>query len=271
MGGTWPGLLVEVRYLILAFLGLTVLLAGCSTCPRGAGRTFVPERDSFSFTNELSWSYEFGTNGTVMMRPTDPPPRYNLRCFPIVRGMREFFYHAKFAPELPRVSPEEYEELTAAVVSRNSRCPSEDADRIIIPGYADAFSFTADFHELVRDKCGGPLWSYLQRGNWRMIFPVSKRRFEKTAHALVEELRAGRMPIVHVYRFPEVRLNHGILLFSVEEKGGQYIFKAADPNSPGRVGELRYDLGTRTFLFERNQYFAGGAVRVYEVYRGLCY
>jgi hypothetical protein len=48
-------------------------------------------------------------------------------------------------------------------------------------------------------------------------------------------------------------------------------FVAYDPNNPDHPAELTFDERKRTFLFERNQYFGGGAVKVYEVYHGLFY
>jgi hypothetical protein len=104
-----------------------------------------------------------------------------------------------------------------------------------------------------------------------MIFPITDRRERKTARELYEEVQAGRLPIIHVYRFPDVRLNHGILVHGAEKRGEDFLFAAYDPNNPQRSAELKFDGEQDAFIFERNQYFAGGPVKVYEVYRGCCY
>ena len=44
-----------------------------------------------------------------------------------------------------------------------------------------------------------------------------------------------------------------------------------DPNAPDAPVQLAFDAGTRTFLLERNAYFAGGRVDVYEIYHRPLY
>jgi hypothetical protein len=240
-------------------------------CSRSAGRPFALGKDSFAFRNHLQWTYEFRENGEAVTRDVEPPAKYPLRCFPMTRTAREFFYHAEFAPELPKVSADEYAVLVKKVVRRNSRCPSEPGKRIVIPGYADLSSLSADYEPIFRRYSGGPRQSYFQRGNWRMIFPVPKWQNRRTARRLGEEINGGRTPIIHVYRFPDVSLNHSLLLYRAERNGPRTLFRAYDPNDPSRPAELVFDAERSTFLFERNQYFAGGWADVYEVYRGWCY
>jgi hypothetical protein len=259
---------------LLLCISLTFLLLfgnACTTCSRSAGRPFAIGKDNFAFANELQWTYEFLDNGQVVTRDAEPPPKYPLRCFPTVRTAREFFYHARFASELPRTTQENYERLVAEVVKRNSRCPAVPEERIVIPGYADLFAFSADHEAILRRACGGPLSSYFQRGNWRMIFPVTRWKNRRTARRLEKEIGEGRVPIVHVYRFPAVTLNHAILLYGAKREGDEIQFEAYDPNNPGRPATMVFQADRGAFLFERNQYFAGGRVSVYEVFRGWCY
>jgi hypothetical protein len=257
----------------LALLTLVSVFAasGCATCDRSAGRPFVMERDNFAFANELKWTYTFHEDGSFTARDVEPYPDHPHRCFPMVRATREFFYHARFDPSLPKANSKEYRKLVSEVFSRNSRCPSEPAERIVIPGYADLFAFSSDLPELLRDEVGGSWRSFYQRGNWRMIFPVSNRRERKTARELFDEVQSGRLPIIHIYRFPDVRLNHGILVFSAEKHGDNFAFAAYDPNNPTRPVQLQFDAAQEAFIFERNQYFAGGRIKVYEVFRGAFY
>lgn len=260
------------RFVLFAIFTLLLMFgSACGTCQSSVGRSFTVGKDSFAFRNDLQWSYEFADNGKVVTRDVDPPPKYPLRCFPTVRTAREFFYHAQFAPDLPRETPEGYARLAKEVVKRNSRCPAPPEERIIIPGYADLFTFSVDHEAILREACGGPLWSYLQRGNWRMIFPVTRWRNRRTARQLAEEIRDGRVPIVHFYLFPKLTVNHSLLLCGVKEEGGELFFEAYDPNNPGRPASLSFRAKEGAFLFERNQYFAGGRVSVYEVFSGWFY
>jgi hypothetical protein len=246
-----------------------ILCCGCA-CPRGAER-FDLQRDSFSFANELRWEYEFSNSGKVITRKSERPPEFSLRCFPLVRAAREFFYHAEFQPDLAKTTEENYREIVAEIMARNSRCPAKPGARIVIPGFSNLHEFSAEYPDLLKSQCGGAARSFFQRGNWRMVFPVTKSGEKKTAEHLLAELRQSRIPIVHVYRFPNTTLNHAVLIYAVEESPSDLTFVAYDPNDPGRPATLTFHRESRAFLLERNRYFAGGTVRVYEVYRGLLF
>src|SRR4051812_45609400 len=82
---------------LFCVLASLALFCGCA-CPRGSSRSFSFPGDSFAFRNELRWTYDFSDSGEVTTRQTEPPPEYSLRCFPMVRATREFFYHARFDP-----------------------------------------------------------------------------------------------------------------------------------------------------------------------------
>jgi hypothetical protein len=249
---------------------MAAFLGGCA-CPSGAERSFDLPRDSFAYRNELRWSYEFGDRDEVEMRPTNPPPEYSLRCFPMVRAAREFFYHARFEPGLAKTNAPGYKRLVRRVIGRNSRCFSADEDRIVIPGFADLHEFSGSYPDLLKGECGSAWSSFFQRGNWRMVLPLTRRGEANTAQRISNELRNGCLPIAHVYRFPDTSLNHAILIYDQASDGAEITFKAYDPNNPARPSKLRFDRATRTFFFERNQYFAGGVVKVYEVYRGFAF
>ena len=256
------------RFVVLLFAASTIFLFGCA-CPRSASRAFDLGKDNFAFANGLRWEYEFPETGGVVTRKNEPAPEYSLRCFPMARGAREFFYHAQFRPEEPKTSEAEYRKLVKAVLDQNSRCPSKAEDHITIPGYANLHEFSAEQGALLKRECGGAARSFFQRGNWRMVFPVTRTGERKIAERFVSEIRSGRLPIAHVYQFPNTTLNHAILLYSAQESADAIIFSAYDPNDPTHPATLTFDRASNTFLFERNRYFAGGAVKVYEVYHGL--
>ena len=56
------------------------------------------------FAHELVWKYHFDpVTGAMTTFKADPPPTYYHRCFVMARSTRQFFYHARFEPELPPV------------------------------------------------------------------------------------------------------------------------------------------------------------------------
>ena len=104
-----------------------------------------------------------------------------------------------------------------------------------------------------------------------MILPMSRRHQERMARHLVEVFPKRIAPIVHLVRFPQLTINHGIVLFDFSEKEAEIRYAAYDPNVPDRASELIYDRASRTFLFPANHYWSGGRVDVVEVYRGWLY
>ncbi len=237
------------------------------TAPAEPSFRFVFERDTFAFANELVWQYRFDRAGRMTTVRTEPPPQYALRCFVMVRSARQFFYHARFAPEAPPASAAEYQKLIRRVVARNPRYPSRDGDEIIIPGFSSLRAFSAAHEQLLKANCGGAWQSYVLRSHWRMVFPISREHQERIARRLALDSATRPDPILHIVRFPQLTINHGITLFHRTETGKEIRFQVYDPNMPARPGELTYDRAARTFFFPANHYWAGGQVDVIEVYR----
>jgi len=172
--------------------------------------------------------------------PNNPPPTYHHRCFVMTRSARQFFYHAQFDPTLPVVEPARYRALIREVISRSPRRISAEDRRIVIPGYEGLRAFT-------------------------------RAHQARMARHLLTVFPTRLAPIVHIVRFPQLTMNHGIVLFDCEEKEDAIRFAAYDPNVPDRRSELTYNLERRTFFFPANAYWAGGRVDVIELYRGWFY
>jgi hypothetical protein len=229
---------------------------------------FEFERDTFAYANELVWEYrvEPGT-GRMTTLWNDPAPTYAHRCFVMVRSARQFFYHARFEPTSAVVAAGTYRRLIRQVVSRSPRVVSRESERVVIPGYDGLRSFSGAQEELLKAECGGAWQSYSLRSHWRMVFPITRRHQERTARMLTGALKARPAPIVHLFRFPRVAINHGIVLYDLADTPSELRFKAYDPNVPGHPAELKYDRAARTFKLPANHYWAGGRVEVVEVYR----
>ncbi len=228
---------------------------------------FEFERDTFAFPNELVWEYEFGTDGTMRARRRQPPPVYAHRCFVLARAVRQFLYHARFAPEVPR--PDEAgDRARVRQVMRRSPCvPCAPEARVVFPGYAGLRELSRVREALLKAECGGAWRSYVLRSHWRMVFPISRRHQAATAQALTARLRAGGVPVVHLVCFPRLTINHGLVLFDRREAGARIEFLAYDPNQPEAPAALFYDPAARTFSMPANRYWPGGALNVIEIYR----
>jgi hypothetical protein len=104
-----------------------------------------------------------------------------------------------------------------------------------------------------------------------MIFPFSRNRQQRTAEQLLADLKENRPPVVHVVRFPQLTINHCVLLFGATETEKEIKFSVYDPNKPDKPKVLDYDRATKTFNFAGNDYWPGGRVDIYEVYRSWDY
>ena len=207
----------------------------------------------------------------MSVAPNDPHPTYSHRCFVLVRSARQFFYHARFVPGAPIVEPGVYRRLIRQVVARNPRHPSAASKRIPIPGYDCLRAFSHAHEPLLKAECGGPWQSYFLRSHWRMVFPIWRRHQERIAQCLLQAVRQGSAPTAHLFRFPRITINHGLLLFGVAETEQEIQFDAYDPNLPGHPVKLSYDRAQRVFRFPPTCYWAGGPLKVVQIFRGGLY
>ena len=229
---------------------------------------FEFERDTFAFPNELVWEYHFDeATGTTTAARRVPAPDYVHRCFVLVRAARQFLYHARFAPAARRAGDDTYDRLVRAVLARSPRRSSGAGDPIEIPGFAGLRELSAARPELLKRRCGGSWRSYLLRSHWHVVMPVSRRHQRRTARELLEAIRHGRAPIVHLLRFPSLAINHGMVVFDGARTDEGVVFRAYDPNVPERPARLHYDGRRGTFSLPANHYWRGGDLNVFEIFR----
>ena len=252
------------------FLSLLLFLeAGCATSPaRPPLRAFAPSRDGFAFTNQLVWNYRMDSNGVWKTEKRVPAPDYALHCFVLARSARQFFENARFDSSLPKVSEAEYRQQIKTVVHCSPRrVPAEEA-KIVIPGYDNLFEFSRAEEKALKAECGGAWQSYLQRGNWRLVFPFTHRGQERTARKLMAAL-GGRPVVIHLCKFPQQTINHAVLAWQFEQRGNEIEFLCYDPNMGAQPTVVHYNTITRDFSLPANHYFPGGKLNVYEVYRNV--
>lgn len=235
-------------------------------------RPFEFARDTVAFANELRWEYQMDPRtGGMRFRPRVPPPAYSHRCFVLVRAVRLFHYHAVFEGGRPLAGPVEYERRVRAVLRRDPRRPSTGARVVEVPGFAGLRDFSVAFELLLKALAGGAWRSYVLRSHWRMVFPISRRHQELTAQRLVAALARGDAPVLHLVRFPQLTINHGVLVFGRVAVADGFAFDVYDPNQPRGAVRLHYDAAARTFALPPTPYWAGGHVDVIEIFRGWLY
>jgi hypothetical protein len=238
-----------------------------TTPAESPARRFQFERDTFAFPHELAWKYHFDpATGAMTTYQADPPPTYYHRCFVLVRATRLFFDHARFAPELPPADAETCRKLVRAVIARNPRRKCAESERIVIPGYDGLRSFSQAQEALLKAECGAAWESYFLRSHWRMIFRVSGRFQEKMAEKLTHSLPRRGLSLVHLFRFPRITINHGIVLYRFTESDERIEFTAYDPNLPEHPVKLVYEKQRRVFTFAPNIYWGGGVLSVMEIF-----
>lgn len=230
-------------------------------------RRFDFGRDAFAFPNELVWEYTFAADGSARTRRRQPPPTYAHRCFVLARSARQFLYHARFEPSGRKLDAAQYRQRVRAVVRRNPRQPCPGEAQVVFPGYDGLRGFSREWEALLKAECGGAWKSYVLRSHWRMVFPISRRHQAATAAGLSERVGAGFAPIVHLVRFPQLTINHGVVLFARHEVAGGVKFAGYDPNQPAEPAMLGFDPLRRTFTLPPNAYWPGGDLDVIEIYR----
>ncbi len=256
----------------LVFTGLlcpVLLLCGCATShpdKTEVRRPFNFQTDTFAYPNDLVWEYHFDEHGKWVSHARHPKPDYTHHCFVVARSARQFFEHARFDPTLPAADADTYRQLIYKVISTPAHRSMAEADKVVIPGYANLHSFSEAQAPLLKAECGGAWQSYLQHGHWRMIMPFSRHHQEQMSKQLLADLRENRPPVVHLVRFPQLMINHAVVLFDATETEQEIRFATYDPNNPKVPVTLTYDRATRTFQFPANDYYPGGRLDVYEVY-----
>jgi hypothetical protein len=243
--------------------GVLLLAAACATTtpsasPRGAAgpASFSFGPDTFAFRNEIRARH-----------PDAPADLYAHHCFVLARGLRQFFQNARFDPEAPRVSHEEYVARVRAVTSRAPwLAPLPGAERVVIPGYAHLRAFSAGEEAAVKAGLGGPVATWLHWTNWRVTFPVSKAHQAHVADEMARELEAGRLVQVLVTNWPVPELNHTVVAYRLDERGERMEFTIWDPNEPDRPGTLTFDRIAQGFWATDVYATRPGPIRAFRMY-----
>lgn len=245
-------------------LCLMLVFTGCATAPpieqsaprprSGAALRFGV--DTFAFRNDIRWK----NPGKIDM--------YANYCFVMARAVTQFHRFARFAPELPRVEPPVYTRLVSEVVARAPwEEPLPPAHRVVIPGYASLYEFSAAQEAAVKAGLGGFVWTFVHWTNWRVVFPVTSGQQERVARETLAELDAGRMVQLLVTNLPKVELNHTVIAYDYRIYEGRFLeFMVYDPNEPDEPGWVAFDRAERTFFASGVYDTQPGEIRAFRMY-----
>jgi hypothetical protein len=248
---------------------LLALFSGCASPShpsKAAARRFDFAKDTFSYANELVWEYRYDANGKWTTHRRDTRPSYSQHCFVVSRSAGQFFENAVFDPALPPADEATYRRLIRRLMSTNLKTPLPEGSKIVFPGYANLRSFSQAHESLLKEECGGAWQCYFQRGNWRMILPFSRHQQQHIAELLQQTLSTRAVAVVHLVRFPQLSINHAVLIFEAKTTPKVVQFVTYDPNEPETPTIITFDRATGTFHLPPNSYFPGGRVDVYPIY-----
>jgi hypothetical protein len=243
-----------------------IFLAAHST-QAGSADGFNYKRDTLSFANWTVFTYE---NGKIVSHKNKYGHHYSRRCFVMTRTVEQFYKFARFEPKAPRVDDRE---LTKRVRDITRRPPWHDPlppeKRIVIPGYDNLRQLSRDKTSLMQGNIGLGWVVYLRPGNARMFFEHSKDYQEKTHRLLEESLARGDFFIAYLSDYPILHINHSVLVYKHQRprgKDGTDYYLVYDPNHPDGPRHLKWLPAKREFDFQKDDEFAGGFTRVYQVY-----
>ena len=248
-----------IRALLPLLLFLVVNCAKATT-----PRAFDLQRDTFAFSNDTVLAYGVDEQGKLHISRREKPVDFGHRCFVLARAVMQFQQFARFAPEAPKVSREEYRRL----VKRVCRVPvwsDGPAGRIVIPGYRDLHDFSIAYEGLLKENLGNWLPTYLRLGNWRMTMGHPRAGQAAAARWLEQSVEAGKLRAMYLARFP--KMNHVVVVYGMRrEPAGDLRFTVYDPNYPNQPSWLLYRADERSFEFQKRWYFPGGRVNVMRVF-----
>jgi hypothetical protein len=249
------------RGVALLLTGVLVLASACTTAravpatASGGPPSFAFGPDTFAFRNE------------IRVRHPDESGMYANYCFVLARGLRQFFQYARFDPEAPRLSHDEYVARVRAIVARaawENSLPA--AERVVIPGYAHLRAFSTGEEAAVKEGLGGPVGTWLHWTNWRVTLPVTMGHQAGIADEIAVELAAGRLAQLLVTNWPIPELNHTVVAYRFDDRGDRIDFTVWDPNEPDMPGIVSFDRIAQRFWATDVYATRPGPIRVFRMY-----
>ena len=224
--------------------------------------------DTFAFKNETVWNY---VNGTVQPETDETRKRqYTQRCFVLSRSIVQFWKFARFDPSQPPLDAAGLAQRIRQVTGRSVWLPAfSPKDRIVIPGYHNLHEASAAMAYVFQANIGLGWPFYFRVGNGVIAMWVTRALEDRLNGEIFHDLQMNEPSILWVYRFPSLKMNHVVVVYSGTHDAAGYHYHVYDPNYRDRFSHLDYDPKTRTFSFDKVYFFKGGPVTVRSIYRGL--
>jgi hypothetical protein len=224
--------------------------------------------DTFAFKNETVWNY---VGGSVQPESGKGHDReYTRRCFVLSRATVQFWKFARFEPDEKPLSADDLAKRIRQVTERSVWLPAlAQKDRIVIPGYRNLREASAKMTYVFEANIGRGWPIYFRPGNGVIALWVTRALEERLNDEIFHDLQMNIPTILWVYRFPSLKMNHVVVVYSGSHDSSGYHYHVYDPNYRDRFSHLDYDPKTRTFRFQKVYFFKGGPVTVRSIYRGL--
>jgi hypothetical protein len=244
-----------------------LIFAISSSAFGGSADGFNYNRDTLSFANWTVFTYE---NGRIVSHKNQFGHHYSRRCFVMTRAVEQFYKFARFEPKAARVDDRE---LTRRIRNVTRRPPWHDAlpleKRVAIPGYGNLRQLSQEKMDLMQRNIGLGWVVYLRVGNFRMFYEHRKSYQQETHEELERTLGRGEFFVAYLSDYPILHINHSVLVYKHDRPrgaDGTDHYLVYDPNHPDGPRHLRWFPAKREFDFEKDQEFAGGFTRVFQVY-----
>jgi hypothetical protein len=190
----------------------------------------------------------------------------------MARATSQFHRFARFAPDRPAATADDYDRLVRLVLARPPwTSPVPEAERVVIPGFAGLREFSSTYEGILKGAFGSNVLSMVHWRTWRVGVDFPPEHQQRLAQDLLAEIGEGRPVPLMITNFPhEDILNHAVLVYDRRPAGspgaGGIQFLAYDPNDPGTPLELHYDHASRAFWVGPLTYSPPGRVRAFRLY-----
>ena len=258
--------------LLLAILALAPLLHAYEAPTGKAPRPVTYPADTPAFKNETIWNYVGGSvqPETEAHKEARQRGEYSERCFVLSRSVVMFWKFARFDPTQPPLDEAGLAARIRQVTERSVWLPAlAEKDRIVIPGYHNFHEATAAMPGVFQANLGLGWPFYFRMGNGVIAMWVSRHMEAALNDEIWHDLQMNTPTLIWAYRFPSLKLNHVLVVYSGTRDATGYHYHVYDPNYSTRYSHLDYDPAIRTFHFQSAYYFKGGPVTVRSIYRGL--
>lgn len=200
-------------------------------------RRLTHPQDTLAYANETVWTYARDpVTGRQVHQKRVPEPEYTLRCFVLARVVKQFHHHARFDPVGAALPAGELGRRTRAVLKRSPRARCDDADRIVLPGFANLREFSRAHEALLKREAGGAWQSYFQRGHWRMLFPFSRRSQEREARQMTTKPSRQCVTESSTFMAP-LSLMSGVVRLGSAESGHSLVTNSINLNASGNSSD----------------------------------